>query len=232
MEFQFLEMSLKFLFPSNRPFPITPHSQPLPPPPNKRKRKLRGTFYEKGKAYSRELQDGPTGLVGGVIGRSLGSMNEVNDAVDDVLLFEGVLSVHGVYDEKQELLQEDNAGRANSTQQCGASEVQKKLGAYLDMMNSLQAVDSWYKVSDRRPTQGFVSGCLARHCTEITSPQTKSTLITPCCLSYNREFLKSFCSKEDAGTLLPQERLLRTWRLTELRPASSATYLPKRPLCL
>lgn len=84
------------------------------------------TFYEKGKAYSRALQEGPTGLVGGVIGRSLGSMNEVNDVVDDVLLFEGVLSVHGVYNEKQELLQEDDAKGADSTQQCGVSEVQKK----------------------------------------------------------------------------------------------------------
>lgn len=57
-------------------------------------------FYERCKTYSRELQEGPTGLVGGVIGRSLGSMNEVKDVVDDVLLFEGVPSVHGVCKEK------------------------------------------------------------------------------------------------------------------------------------
>ena len=86
-----------------------------------------------------------------MIGRSLGSMNEVNDVVDDVLLFEGVLSVHGVYNEERELLQEDDARGADGTQQCGASEVQKKRHvAYLDMMNSLKAVDTWYKCSDSR----------------------------------------------------------------------------------
>jgi len=107
------------------------------------------TFYEKGKAYLREVQDGPAGLVGGVIGRSLGSMNEVNDVVDDVLLFEGVLSVHGVYNEKQELLQEDAAGGADNTQQRSTPEVQKKRHvACLDMMNSLRAADTWYKFSD------------------------------------------------------------------------------------
>lgn len=109
------------------------------------------TFYEKGKAYSRELQEGPTGLVGGVIGSSLGSMNEVKDVVDDVLLFEGVLSVHGIYDIKQDLLQEGDARRAGSTQQCGASHTQKKWHvAYFDMINSPKAVDTWYKFSDRR----------------------------------------------------------------------------------
>lgn len=129
----------------------------LPAPPKKTKQNQKSpqksgvTFYEKGKAYSRELQEGPTGLVGGVIGSSLGSMNEVKDVVDDVLLFEGVLSVHGIYNVKQELLQEGDARGADSTQQCGASDAQKKWHvAYLDMINSVKAVDTRYKFSDRR----------------------------------------------------------------------------------
>ena len=109
------------------------------------------TFYEKGKAYSRELQEGPTGLVGGVIGRSRGSMNAVNDAVDDVLLFEGVLSVQEAYNENQERLQEDDARGADSTQQRNASKVQKKWHvACSETMSSLKAGDTWYKFSDRR----------------------------------------------------------------------------------
>lgn len=75
-----------------------------------------------------------------MIGRSLGSMNEVNDVVEDVLLFEGVLSVHGVYNEKQERLQEDDARIADSTEQYSASDVRRKWHvAYSGMMNSPKA---------------------------------------------------------------------------------------------
>lgn len=49
-----------------------------------------------GLALDGELQEGPTGLVGGVIGRSLGSMNDVKDVVEDVLLLAGGLSAHGL----------------------------------------------------------------------------------------------------------------------------------------
>lgn len=74
------------------------------------------------------------------MGRSLGSMNEVNDVVDDVLLFEGVLSVHGVYKEKQELLQEDDGRGADSTQQCSASDIQEtRHVVLLDKTKSLKA---------------------------------------------------------------------------------------------
>lgn len=78
-------------------------------------------------------------------------MNEVNDAVDDVLLFEGVLSEHGAYNEKPERLQEDDARGADSTQRGNASEVQKKCHvACSEMMSSLKAGDTWYKFSDGR----------------------------------------------------------------------------------
>lgn len=50
-------------------------------------------------------------------------MNEVNDVVDDVLLFEGVLSVDGVYNEIQELLQEDVTKEQTTHSNAGASEV-------------------------------------------------------------------------------------------------------------
>lgn len=50
-------------------------------------------------------------------------MNEVNDVVDDVLLFEGVLSVDGVYNETQELLQEDVTKEQTAHSNAGASEV-------------------------------------------------------------------------------------------------------------
>lgn len=39
-----------------------------------------------------------------MIGRSLGSMNDVKDVVEDVLLLAGGLSAHGLCNEKQELL--------------------------------------------------------------------------------------------------------------------------------
>lgn len=43
--------------------------------------------------YSRELQFGPVGLEGGEICRSLGSINDVNEEVDEVPVLVGVFSV-------------------------------------------------------------------------------------------------------------------------------------------
>lgn len=50
-----------------------------------------------------------------MIGRSLGSMNDVKDVVEDVLLLAGGLSAHGLCNEKQELPQ---AGGARGTRPC------------------------------------------------------------------------------------------------------------------
>lgn len=98
----------------------------LHPHPEQQQQQKQEWNLMRGKAYSQELQGGPTGLVGGVIGRSLGSMNEVNDVVDDVLLFEGVLSVDGVYNETQELLQDDDTREQTALSNVGVSEVQVK----------------------------------------------------------------------------------------------------------
>lgn len=53
-------------------------------------------------------------------------MNDVKDVVDDVLLFEGVLSVDGVCNETQELLQEDVTREQTTHSNAGASEAQMK----------------------------------------------------------------------------------------------------------